>query len=378
MDSVITDIEMSLLTDKKLAEKLIVGKIYLVNLTGIGSRVRVEKSDSATKKCLCFLIDSGDEEWINMDEIYTCDPKFQELPAQAICFSLSGLEDFAEIEHAKQDLHDMLANKVLIGEIHTKSEEYIAQVKSKDLEPKIQTILYDTSSQDDVQLNPLILDKICEKMVVPQLQRGKLNHVYASHVSDNGDIYCHLYNNRSSLHFINKVIHQLTGMECDGFRSSSLVASPQNRGVVGLLLIYDSKDKKWFRATIVPGGSDNGKTELCKCVDYGFYRNVELANIYRLDMLSTALNNYPPQAVLMKLYKIDHFNSSVIARLRGLLLPNALPPNAIVPNELVHSTLVQVQVVEGNNIAKIYKRMSPNNMLCSINDTIQMEQDLEK
>lgn len=378
MDSIITDIELSLLTDKKQAEQIVVGKIYLVSITECWYRVRVDKNDYAKNRCHCFFIDVGDEDWFAMDEIFVCDPKFQKFPAQAICFSLIGLEDFAGNPHAAHQIDEMLANKVLIGEILTKSDDYIAQDKSNDLQAKIQIELYDTSSQDDVRLNPLILDKICENTVEPVLDRKKMNLVYISHVSDNGDIYCLLQQSRNSLHYINKVIHQLTetGSTCEKFRNSSAV-NVKNRNIAqGLYLIYDKNDKQWYRAAVSWDKSGSKPTELCKCVDYGFEKMIELENIYRLDMLSAALHKYPLQAIGVKLNDIDKFDESVIKRLRGLLLPNAMTPNTFIQSEA--NTIVII--VEGSNmpLVNIFKRMAPSNILYRINDTIRLEQELEK
>lgn len=95
MDSIITDIELSLLTDKKQAQNIIPGHIYLVSITECWYRVRVDAVDHSKRRCHCFFIDVGDADWFSVEQIYVCDPKFQRFPAQAICFSLFGLEDFA-------------------------------------------------------------------------------------------------------------------------------------------------------------------------------------------------------------------------------------------------------------------------------------------
>lgn len=270
----------------------------------------------------------------------------------------------------------MLANKVLIGEVLTKADDYARQDKSNDLDAKILIDLFDTSSLEDIRLQPLILNKICESISEPQLDRDrrKMNLVYISHVSDSGIIYCHLQSSRDSLHYINKVIHQLTatGSTSDKFR-----AAAKNNGTnEGLYLVFDKIENRWYRATIMLNkiGKRSPQTEMVRCVDYGFELAIEMENIFVMETLSAALNKYPPQAIGMRLHEVHHYNESVIARLRGLLLPNGFTPNASPDGNAI------VVVIESTNIpvVNIYKRLAPDNILYRVNDTIQMEQELEK
>lgn len=372
MESLLTDIELDLFTSRKVADSLKVGTIYLVLIAECYHRVRIEKIDLAENQALCFYIDIGDQEWFPCKGIYECDNKFIEFPAQAICFSLVGLEDFAENPNAKQHVEECLANKSLIAAILTKENEYTSQMKSTDMDAKIQIILYDTSSEEDVQLNPLILEKICEKTVAPQLERSKFNPAYISHVSDSGDIYCQLQSSRSSLHYISKLIHQLTDgdLELKQYRYVPKdVPSPTHN----LYLIFDETEKKWYRAAILPIGSKNErnkpstdrKHEQCKCVDYGMVFEVLHENIYRLDLLSAALSKYPAQAILIRLHDVNNYNENVVARLRGLLNPTA-------------PVIVQIASAGPIPYVNIHKRLEQMNILCNINDHIRMEQELEK
>lgn len=367
MDSLLTDIELALFSNKKVAETIHIGKIYLVMISECWYRVRIERKSMEQKRVCCFFIDVGDEDWYPIDEIYMCDPGFVRFPAQAICLTLRGLEDFAENPNSRQQVEDHLANKSLIAEILTKQDDYVAKMKSNDSEAKIQTILYDTSSDEDVQLNPLIMKKICQTTEAPQLQRAKINHVNISHITDTGDIYCQLTSSKSSLQYINKLIHQLTDGSFD-FSKYRYVASDVNGDVdgnvmAGLYLIYDKSEDKWYRAAILP--MHMPKTEKCICIDYGMAKTIDREHIFRLDLLSDALRLYPKQAILVRLNEISSYNENVIARLRGLLNPTAT---------------VMAQVVSGNNIplVNIYKRLETTKVLCKINDTIRMEQELEK
>lgn len=365
MDTLLTDIELELFSNKQVAETIEMEKIYLVMISECWYRARIEKKDLTQKRVLCFFIDVGDDDWYPFDQIYVCDPKFVRFPPQAICLTLFGLEDFAENPNARQQVEDHLAGKSLIAEVMTTQDEYVAKDRSNDLEAKIQTILYDTSSDEDIQLNKLISEKICEKTDAPQLQRFmKFNHIYISYITDAGDVYCHLYNSKSSLQYINKLIHQLTDGTFDYTQYRYVDSDMGGNLMQNLYLIYDKSEHKWYRAAILPTNSI-ASTEQCKCIDYGMTKTIEREHIYRLDLLSAALNMYPAQAILMRLNEITSYNENVIARLRGLL-------NS--------TSMVMAQVVNSGTIplVNIYKRLESTKVLCKINDTIRMEQELEK
>lgn len=166
LDSLLTAIESDFFIRKQVANQILIGKIYLVLVSECWYRVRIERRDAAQNRALCFFIDAGDVDWFPINKIYHCDLKFVNFPAQAICLRLSGLEDFAENPNAKQNVDKYLAGKSLTAEILTKSDEYQLEVDSGDLGPKIRTILYDTSSDEDIHLNSLISKKIGDEFLI--------------------------------------------------------------------------------------------------------------------------------------------------------------------------------------------------------------------
>lgn len=365
MDSVLDDIETELVSGAKktVCTNLSVGKYCFITNPDC-YRVRIEKMDETRRMALCFLLDYGDEEWWSIDQIYEGDAKLFQLPAQAIRFSLFNLEDFAENPHAKQEVDEYLAGKTLIAEVKSSQTEYLAQCESS-VDSKVKVIFYDTSSDEDVQLNKAILEKICEKIEPPQLQRSKWNPVIVSYISDSGDIYVQLNNDKgNTVHNIKQLIHRLTqhGISKQFMRTNSKPASNQ---FTELCLIQDANDLKWYRAVILPIKAGDDTTELCKYVDYGMTKSVPCENIYRLDLLSAALSKYPHQAIPVRLNDVTNYNPKIVARLRGLICCG-LP--------------VLVQVVSLTTMipmVNICKRLE-SNILCKINDTIRMEQEIER
>lgn len=127
MDSSLNDIEMEMLTEKQKATTIQASHIYLIALSECWHRVRVDQINE--KECLCFFIDTGEEEWHPFDELHVCAKRFLKVPPQAVICSLFGLEDFDENPNAKPQL-ELLMGKTLIAKIISKKDEYELQDKS--------------------------------------------------------------------------------------------------------------------------------------------------------------------------------------------------------------------------------------------------------
>lgn len=315
MDALVTDIELSLLSNKQIATDIEVGCIYLVIISECTYRVRVDRNDHMQKRCLCFFIDAGDTEWFPMNEIFTCENRFVKFPAQSICFSLYGLEDFAENPHAKQHLENSLMGKIFIGDIMTTVDEYSKQESNDETIPKIFIGIYDTSSDEDICLNPIILKNICNDTEPPKLKPIGITNVTITHINDVGEIYCQIANNRG-LTYIEKIIHHLTEidltLEAHGIK---------NENVRGLFLVFDEMRQKWYRAQIK---TLSGTAKKCQMfyVDYGIEQTIDIAKVYPLDTLSSALNTYPNQAIKVKLNGLPNLNANMISTLKGYLSSN--------------------------------------------------------
>lgn len=313
MDTVITDIELNLMTNKQCATAINVGCIYLVIIDECPSRVRIDRN--GPERSLCFFIDDGDREWMANGEIYVCDKSFLDLPPQAICFTLHGLEDFAENPNTKIHLEKNLANKTVIGDVLTQQTDFVSNDAS------IQMVFFDTTSNEDIRLNSQILEEICKSTPPPKLKEiGLTTNVTITHINTAADIYCHVED--AGIHYIEKLIHNLQAFkfDCDTYK---ILANDDDKSTVennnNLHLVMDSKLKKWFRATI----AYVGKSEYSMFyVDYGMVRSVETSKIFKLEGLSAALNTYPYQAVKMRLNGVKVITPSFVSSLKGLLAPS--------------------------------------------------------
>lgn len=243
-----------------------------------------------------------------MNEMYVCQNKFLKLAPQAIRFALHGLEEFNENKFAGKHLEEILMNTPpLVGQIFTKEEEFSYMEESEELEAVIQVVLYDTSTEDDINLHPVIVEKICADIPVPELLHARMTSVIVSHIADNGDIFCQLQDN-GGLHYVNKLIHKLTNPVVNN-RPQTLAVTNKS-----MFLVFDEEAHKWCRGKVINEGKEE-KTMFF--VDYGKTKIVPLSKMYRLESSNQALLTFPPQAIQVKLSGFSEFPQHLVPTLRG-------------------------------------------------------------
>lgn len=132
MDSLLNDIDISMLTDKQKATSIQASQIYLITIAECWHRIRVDQLNETESECLCFFIDTGEEEWHPIHDLYVCASSFMRVPPQAINCSLFGLEDFEENPNAKPEL-ELLSGKTVIAQLISKKDEYELLNKSSKL-----------------------------------------------------------------------------------------------------------------------------------------------------------------------------------------------------------------------------------------------------
>lgn len=360
MDALITDIELSMMGCEKRKPSIVaIGEYYLVSTTDCWYRVRVEGIDSDNDQCVCFFIDIGEWENVALGEMYVCDAKYLSLPGQSVCFTLDGLEDFGENPKVKTHLDNLISGKVCIGEILSQQNEYEKDGDNADLgDARIKMILYDTSSDEDINLNPVILKHICDDMPKPELDRKGVSTVVVTHVDDFGDVYCQLKDD--AIVYIQKLINNLI---------KSNVLETKHRGLYKtksteqqLYLVQDEKDNKWYRASLEV---DESSTQ-CRMlfVDTGCQKSVNVSNVYRLEMLSVALSRYPAQAIRMRMFDIPVVTDYLLSRMRVLLKTGL-------------TAMVKVAAFSVIPLVKIYMHLEQNNILVCVNDSIRSEMELD-
>lgn len=311
--------EKDILKDHTKPKTLLVGNIYVTRSL---IRVRIDRNIFDKNRSLCFCIDYGYEEWVDMDDLFVCKPQFIKFPAQAICLSMFGLEDFADFADAKDHLDTVLVD-ALVANVLSNQTEYDAQEASDDQTAKISVGLYDMSSAEEVLLNDIIRSRICDSFVAPSLDMdSNLTNIVISHVDDEGAVFCQPRNSLGGLQYVMKLIHHITNFEFnrDAHRISCVENVNGNAQQKPLYLVQDAETAKWYRATVL---QRDGSVYRMFYVDFGMTRLVNEANIFRLNSLSTALNYYPYQAIKCHLHGLEDLPmASIVANLRGYLNAN--------------------------------------------------------
>lgn len=302
LDRLLNEIEIQMISSKERPMEIKLNHIYLTAIAECYHRIKVVEVNERQANCIC--IDNGDYEWIPFDEIYVCKPEFLTVPPQAFKLSLFGLEDFEDDPSvAQQPLFDPLVFKSLIAEVMMDKAGW-----EKSKKAPIKMILYDTSTDDDVNLNEALMNTILRSVPSPSLHQKDNDQVIITSIGDDG-IYCQLV---ISSVYIQQLINKVSKTELQKHRGMYVDKADKKK----LYLVFDPKVKKWFRARLerwMDGGA-----QLMFYVDHGYKTMVKMEDIYRLDKVSIVLFTYPPQVLKFGLFNVA-FNSDVKKRLLALL-----------------------------------------------------------
>lgn len=127
-----------------------------------------------------YYVDYGYSEVVSKTKVYELNERFFKLPFQATKCKLAGLEQFCQEPAVLKTLETMASGKILLAEILERGERPLV-------------VLYDTSQDDDVNINTACVRAIQDRSLVSPLQ---VNSVYMSvtvtSVSSDGTLYCQL------------------------------------------------------------------------------------------------------------------------------------------------------------------------------------------
>lgn len=304
LDKLLTEIEILMMTTKERPAEIQLNHIYLTSISECYHRIKVIEISDKQANCIC--IDNGDHEWISFDEIYMCNPEFLKIAPQAFKLSLFGLEAFENDPNvSQQPLFEPLVFKSLVGEVMI-DKSFWFNNKTKP----IPMILYDTSTDEDVNLNETLMNSILKSIPTPTLHQKENNQVIITCVEDDA-INCQLV--KSSV-YIQQLINNIPKELLLKNRGMYVDKSDKKK----IYLVFDPKNKNWFRARL--DRLLEGDAHMMYYVDHGYKTLVRVEDMYRLDKVSIILFFYPPQALKFGLFNVQ-LNSDVKKRLLALL-PN--------------------------------------------------------
>lgn len=301
LDKLLNDIEIIMMSKKEKPSKILLNHIYLTSISECWHRVKVV--EVSEKKANVICIDNGDYEWISVNDIYVCKPEFLTIAAQAFKVSLFGLEEFENDPNmSQQSLFEPLNYKSLVAEVMTTKEQY------KENNSVVKMILYDTSTDDDINLNETLMNSILQTVSAPVLSQKDSNQIIITNIGEDA-IYCQLA--KSSIH-MQQLINNVSKDELAQYRG--LYADKSDRKKV--YLVYHDQLKNWFRARV--DRLTDGDAHWMYLIDNGYKTSVNMRDIYRLDKVSYVLSLYPPQVLKFSLFNVP-FTEDTRKRLLGLL-----------------------------------------------------------
>ncbi|XP_006259310.1 tudor domain-containing protein 7 isoform X1 [Alligator mississippiensis] len=133
--------------------------------------------DNRMKVC---YVDYGFSEFIENNKVYKLDKQFYSLPFQAAKCKLAGLEVFCDDPVLVKIVESQTCGKIFAVEILEKSEIPLV-------------VLYDTSGEDDININATCLKALFDTSLELHLQVDALyTNVKVTNVCSDGTIYCQL------------------------------------------------------------------------------------------------------------------------------------------------------------------------------------------
>ncbi|XP_059050429.1 tudor domain-containing protein 7 [Achroia grisella] len=322
---------------------------YAVNLDDGGwQRAKILEIDDET--ATVFLGDHGDDDVVCLQKIKILEPQFRRLPAQGVLCRLEGAEELAASE-AGAALVRRLPGEVLVAAPGPRHDP---------LEPSVALVLFDTSTQRDLNLNKEIVHDFCTAGTFTITQ--KPCEVEVGCVSEEGCVWVARAGGEA---IVRAALDLLTA----GPYRRPLPAAPHAPAPsAAALYIVRMRAGDWVRCTIISGLDGEG-TVRTRLVDSGLILRAPLSSLVPLQTFSPALNAYPHQARAVRLGAAERAAGSMAARLRELVLGarvlcRALPAPAAAAAAAAAGDAPHVE---------LFVRTGPQDMLASVNNAILME-----
>ncbi|XP_072232753.1 tudor domain-containing protein 7B [Leuresthes tenuis] len=142
--------------------------------------LRAQVIEVMTDKVKVYYVDHGFSEMISKGKVFELHEKFFKLPFQATKCKLAGLEPFCQEPVVLKKFEAMASGRILLAEILERTQT-----------PRV--VLYDTSQDDDVNINAACMKALQDKTLASPLQvNSAYMNVTVSSVCSDGTIYCQL------------------------------------------------------------------------------------------------------------------------------------------------------------------------------------------
>uniref|UniRef100_A0A3Q3WTN7 Tudor domain containing 7 b n=1 Tax=Mola mola TaxID=94237 RepID=A0A3Q3WTN7_MOLML len=142
--------------------------------------LRAQVCEVMADKVKVHYVDHGFSEVINKTKVFELHEKFFQLPFQATKCKLAGLEPFCQQPEVLKKFETMASGRILLAEILERGQIPLV-------------VLYDTSQDDDLNINAACMKTLQDKTLASPLQvNSAYMNVTVSSVCSDGTIYCQL------------------------------------------------------------------------------------------------------------------------------------------------------------------------------------------
>ncbi|KAH7953101.1 hypothetical protein HPB49_004798 [Dermacentor silvarum] len=319
--------------------------LYATNVEDNWMRVQVLEVQNG--KAECFFLDHGDVDSVPVHKLQELDPKFLNLPFQIVHCQLDDLGDFADDEQANKLLNELFVGKCLIAEVAAR-------------EPVVTATFYDTTTDEDVNLNALLLKRL-ETPTLPGPEQ--ITRVRLSHIDSEGNLYVQLQESGLS--------HVTRFMGVVGSHITQNNHQPASSLCESKLYACRLKDSvTFFRALLLSAVRTKDDKVLVRLVDIGQETLVYASNLYELEAFGESFVSFPHQAIICRLADIPPglWTSKATSLLREM-----------VPSDIDLLLKVVRPAKDGSEpLVAMFKRIEPNNELVSVNTSLAVALESSK
>ncbi|XP_013874700.1 tudor domain-containing protein 7B [Austrofundulus limnaeus] len=142
--------------------------------------LRAQICEVLSEKVKVYFVDHGFSEVISKNKVFVLNEKFFKLPFQATKCRLAGLEPFCQEPAVLKTFGTMASGRILLAEILERTKPPLV-------------VLYDTSQDDDLNINAACIQALQDKTLASPLQTNSAYmNVTVSSVCSDGNFYCQL------------------------------------------------------------------------------------------------------------------------------------------------------------------------------------------
>ncbi|ELW69847.1 Tudor domain-containing protein 7 [Tupaia chinensis] len=237
-----------------------------------------ESADTFVEDITVCYVDYGFSENIEKSKAYKLNSKFCSLSFQATKCRLAGLEVLSDDPDLVKVVESLTCGKIFAVEILAKTDVPLV-------------VLYDTSGEDDININATCLKAICDKALEVRLQVDAMyTNVKVTNICSDGTLYCQVP--CKGLSKLNDLLHKIEDyFHCKHMTSEYFVSLP----FCGKICLFHCKGK-WLRVEITNVHSSRALD--VQFLDSGTVTSVKVAELREIPpRFLQEVIAIPPQAI---------------------------------------------------------------------------------